>query len=84
MKNPLQIRPGVLDELARETGARSDKDLAAFLGITETQLEVLRYAVPDPAAVIAFAAKAQAHRKAADLLDGVTNNETAPGTGEVA
>lgn len=26
----LDIRPGVLDELARDTGARSDKDLAAF------------------------------------------------------
>lgn len=74
MQKTLEIRPGVLDELARETGARSDKDLAAFLGITAEQLEDLRYGVAEPATVVAFAARAQAHRKAADILDGTTTD----------
>ncbi|GEM_PF-2283914 len=69
MATPITIRPGVLDELARDAEARSDKDLASFLGITEKQLEALRYGVPTAASVVAFAAKAQAHRKAASILD---------------
>lgn len=76
MKTTAYIRPGVLDEIARDVDARSDKQLAAFLGVTEKQLQSLRYGTTDAASVIAFAARAQAHRKAADVLDG-TNKEPA-------
>lgn len=70
MKRTLEVRPGVLDELAREAGARSDKELSAFLGISEKQLENLRYGHASASTVVAFAAKAQTRRKAAELLDG--------------
>ncbi|WP_368267030.1 hypothetical protein [Corynebacterium ulcerans] len=68
MPQTFTLRPGLLDELAHQAGATSDKQLAAFIGITETELETLRYGAGTPATLIAFAEKAQAHRRAADLL----------------
>ncbi|WP_257160371.1 hypothetical protein [Corynebacterium cystitidis] len=70
------IAPGVLDEIAHHAGARSDKELAAFIGITEKDLEALRYGATT-AGIVAFAAKAQAHRKAADMLSDAANNKPA-------
>ena len=37
----MRLRPGFLDQLAADINAKSDYDLASFLGLTEKQLENL-------------------------------------------
>lgn len=64
-----RLRPGALDEIASMIDAKSDRDLAAFLGITERQLEHMRYG--DGVTVIQAAdiiRRRDAHIKAAELL----------------
>lgn len=65
----MKLQPGYLDGLARDIGAKSDQDLAGFLGITTKQLENLRYGAeitPQTAAILE--ARRQAHLKAANIL----------------
>ncbi|WP_304323875.1 hypothetical protein [Corynebacterium frankenforstense] len=67
----MNLKPGYLDGLARDIDAKSDRDLATFLGITTQQLEQLRYGAPiTPMAASILEARRQAHLKAAELFDG--------------
>lgn len=66
----MKLRPGFLDQLAADINAKSDYDLASFLGLTEKQLENLRYGAeitPQTAAVLE--ARRAAHLKAAEILN---------------
>ena len=66
----VKIQPGFLDRLAADINAKSDKDLATFLGLTEKQLENLRYGgelTEVDAAVLV--ARRSAHLKAAEILN---------------
>lgn len=63
------LKPGALDEIAHMIDAKSDADLAGFLGITEEQLEKLRYGGKVPLLQAAdFVRRREAHLKAAELL----------------
>lgn len=65
----IKVRPGALDEIARDIGAKSDRDLATFLGVTTRDLEAMRYGegidLLDAADILR---RREAHRKAMDLL----------------
>lgn len=66
----MKLRPGFLDNLAADIDAKSDHDLATFLGLTEKQLENLRYGAeitPQTAAILE--ARRSAHLKAAEILN---------------
>lgn len=66
----MKLRPGFLDQLAADINAKSDHDLATFLGLTEKQLEHLRYGAeitPQTAAILE--ARRAAHLKAAEILN---------------
>lgn len=66
----MKLRPGFLDQLAADINAKSDYDLASFLGLTEKQLENLRYGAeitPQTAAILE--ARRAAHLKAAEILN---------------
>lgn len=66
----MRLRPGFLDQLAADINAKSDKELATFLGLTEKQLERLRYGgeLSEVDAAILVARRA-AHLKAAEILN---------------
>lgn len=67
------IAPGVLDEIARLIGATSDHDLATFIGVTEDELEGIRYGrALTPQSVARLAGAAEARRKANNILDELT------------
>ncbi|OKX85154.1 hypothetical protein [Corynebacterium glutamicum] len=60
---------GKLDEIAQKIGAKSDADLASFLGISEKVLESLRYGAELSLLQAAeITARVEAHAQAADLL----------------
>lgn len=63
-----RLRPGAIEELAAELGAKSSKDAALMLGITSTQLEELRYGDITPTTALALANRAQQLRRAADII----------------
>ncbi|AWY06484.1 Cro protein [Corynebacterium phage TouchMeNot] len=63
-----RIRPGAIEELAAELGAKSSKDTALMLGITPEQLEELRYGDVTNATAIALANRAQQLRRAAEII----------------
>jgi len=65
----MKLRPGFLDNLAADIDAKSDYDLASFLGLTEKQLEHLRYGAEiTPQAAAILEARRAAHLKAAEIL----------------
>lgn len=65
-----RLRPGALDEIAEMIDAKSDSDLAKFLGMTEKQLEAVRYgAGVDILAAADIVRRRDAHIKAIELLD---------------
>ncbi|WP_276923324.1 hypothetical protein [Corynebacterium pyruviciproducens] len=65
----VRLKPGFLDELGRDIGATTDAEVAGFLGITEDQLEALRYGGKlDPQSVAVLEARRAAHKKAIDIL----------------
>lgn len=64
-----KLRSGVLDEIARDIGVKSDSDLAKFLGITRSDLESIRYEGQITALQAAdILVRREAHLKAAELL----------------
>ncbi|BAC17634.1 hypothetical protein HMPREF0290_0902 [Corynebacterium efficiens YS-314] len=66
----VQIKPGALDEIANMIDAKSDADLAGFLGITEKQLESLRYGAGlDILQAAEIVKRREAHIRAAELLN---------------
>lgn len=67
-----ELQPGALDEIARLIDAHSDQDLAAFMGVTEEDLEKIRYGRLGPAAIAKLAAKAEARQKANQLMATLT------------
>lgn len=67
------IAPGALDEIAHDIGAHSDAELAAFFGVTEDELEAMRYGrALTPQSVARLAGAAEARRKANNILDELT------------
>ena len=65
----VRLRPGFLDELGRDIGAKPDAEVAGFLGITEEQLEALRYGGKlDQRSAAILEARREAHKKAIDIL----------------
>ncbi|MDD7586409.1 MAG: hypothetical protein SPK00_03365 [Corynebacterium glucuronolyticum] len=66
------IAPGALDEIAHLIGATSDHDLAAFMGVTEEDLEKIRYGTLTTASIAKLAAKAEARQKANSLMESLT------------
>lgn len=66
----MKLKPGALEEIAHKIDARSDNDVAKFLGVTEDELEALRYGAPLTILKAAtITARREAHLRAADLLD---------------
>lgn len=67
------LATGTLDAIAVNIGAKSDSDLAAFLGITEKNLENLRYGGKLTFLQAAdITARVEAHHQAATLLKTAT------------
>lgn len=65
----MNIRPGALEEIAQMINAKSDRELAGFLGITEMQLENIRYGAPIGVLQSAdIVRRREAHLRAAELL----------------
>lgn len=65
-----RLRPGALDEIAEMIDAKSDRQLAQFLGITEADLEAIRYGAGINLLKAAdIVRRRDAHLKAAELLD---------------
>lgn len=63
------LASGKLDAIAQKIGAKSDADLASFLGISEKVLEGLRYGAELTLLQAAeITARVEAHSQAADLL----------------
>lgn len=66
----MNLKPGALEEIAHKIDARSDNDVAKFLGVTEDQLEALRYGASLSILKAAtIANRREAHLRAADLLN---------------
>lgn len=63
-----KIRPGALDEIAHNIGAKSDQELAKFLGITATDLERIRYRGISAGQAADILRRREAHLQAANLL----------------
>ena len=69
-----RLRPGALDEIAEMIDAKSDLDLAKFLGITEGELEAIRYGAGINIIKAAdIVRRRDAHLKAVELLDEATS-----------
>lgn len=67
------IAPGALDEIAHLIGATSDHDLAAFIGVTEDELESMRYGrALTPQSLARLAGITEARRKADALMATLT------------
>lgn len=64
-----KLSPGALDEIAQMIDAKSDAELASFLGVAEPHLEKLRYGGKVNLIQAAdLARRREAHLKAAELL----------------
>lgn len=67
------IAPGALDEIAHLIGATSDHDLATFIGVTEDELEGIRYGRGlTKQAVVRIAGRTEARRKTDQLIANLT------------
>ncbi|MDK7179939.1 hypothetical protein QP446_04045 [Corynebacterium riegelii] len=66
------LHPGALDEIAHLINAKSDQDLAAFMGVTQEDLEKIRYGTLTTASIAKLAAKAEARQKANSLMESLT------------
>ncbi|RSZ61513.1 hypothetical protein EAH68_12670 [Corynebacterium hylobatis] len=73
-----KVRPGALDEIAQMIDAKSDSDVAKFLGVSERELEAMRYGHGVGVLQAAVIAKRrEAHLRAMDILDEVTGQKGA-------
>lgn len=67
------IAPGALDEIAHLIGATSDHDLATFIGVTEDELEGIRYGrALTPQSLARLAGITEARRKTEQLIATLT------------
>ena len=64
-----KIRPGALDEIAYSIGAKSDQELADFLGVTATELEGIRYRGVNVIQAADILRRREAYLRAVELLD---------------